>query len=173
MALRGFNRKEIQRLGHVAASEGRAIARLSPRIKGARKLKDSRRKVITDQQARALVNDERLNAFTVGESDDKELARTAISLMRINKIPEPQGEFMFSLAGDWLFDFAWPEIMLAVEVHGATWVKGRHTRGKGFENDRRKINTATMEGWRVLEFTREMVENDEMVQCIKDAYEIE
>ena len=145
----------------------------APKARAARRLNDSRRKVITDQQARESANNERLNAFTIGEADDLELARLALSLMRIDKIPEPQGEFMFSLAGDWLMDFAWPEIMLAVEIHGGTWAGGRHTRGAGFERDRRKMNTAILEGWRVLEFTRDMVESGEMLDCIKDAFERE
>ena len=39
---------------------------------------------------------------------------------------------------------------VAVEVHGGTWVGGRHTRGAGFEKDREKMNEAHLLGWLVL-----------------------
>lgn len=69
----------------------------------------------------------------------------------------------------WLFDFAWPDIKLAVEVDGGTWVGGRHTRPQGFAKDCEKLNRATMDGWRVLRYTGEMVRSGEALQQIRDA----
>jgi len=57
----------------------------------------------------------------------------------------------------WRFDLANPSQRLAVEIHGSVWAGGRHTRGKGFTEDRIKVNTATLMGWRVLEFTTEHI----------------
>lgn len=70
---------------------------------------------------------------------------------------------------DWRFDLAWPDLMLAAEVDGATWAGGRHTRGKGYEGDCRKVNAATVLGWRVLRFTGDMVESGEAVGMIQQA----
>lgn len=53
----------------------------------------------------------------------------------------------------WRFDFAWPDRMLAVEIDGGAFSGGRHTRGAGFVEDCRKLNAATLMGWRVLRFT--------------------
>lgn len=56
---------------------------------------------------------------------------------------------------DWSFDIAWPEpaIFTAIEIEGATWTGGRHTRGRGFENDCLKYNAAVLAGWRLFRFT--------------------
>ena len=58
-------------------------------------------------------------------------------------------EHRFHETRKWRFDLCWPEIGLAVELHGF----GRHIRAAGFAKDRDKVNTATLMGWRVLEFT--------------------
>lgn len=64
-------------------------------------------------------------------------------------------EYGFSTKGDWKFDFAWPIQRVAVEVNGGQWLRygGRHNR----DSDRRKMNRAAAEGWRVLVVTPEMM----------------
>lgn len=52
----------------------------------------------------------------------------------------------------WKFDFAWPKQMVGIEIEGGIYAGGRHTRGKGFENDCTKYNTAAVEGWIILRF---------------------
>ena len=61
--------------------------------------------------------------------------------------------FAASIGRRWRFDFAWPDRMLAVEIDGGAFSGGRHTRGAGFVEDCRKMNAATLMGWRVLRFT--------------------
>jgi hypothetical protein len=48
-------------------------------------------------------------------------------------------------------------IGIAVEIEGAIWVRGRHTRGKGYQADLDKYNAATMSGYRVLRFSTDDV----------------
>jgi very-short-patch-repair endonuclease len=69
--------------------------------------------------------------------------------------------------GDWRFDFAWVDRKIAVEIEGGTWSGGRHTRGKGFEEDCRKYNAATLHGWQVYRFTSSQVKSGEAVKFIK------
>lgn len=67
------------------------------------------------------------------------------------------------------FDLCWPTLMLAVEVEGATWTAGRHTRGAGFQSDAEKRNLAQLLGWRVLSFTRRDITSGQALTTIEAA----
>jgi hypothetical protein len=69
----------------------------------------------------------------------------------------PEREYIFASPRRWRFDFAWPDLKLAVEVDGGTWSGGRHVRGSGYAKDCQKGNAALLRGWRVLHYTSEMV----------------
>jgi len=62
-------------------------------------------------------------------------------------------EYHFHPTRQWRFDFAFPEHMLAVEVDGNIWNQGRHTRGKGWEQDAEKLSEAAILGWYVMRFS--------------------
>jgi len=83
-----------------------------------------------------------------------------------NGIPMPTTEYRFHSERRWRFDYAWPYKMVALEIEGGIWVKGRHVRGKGYENDCRKYNEAAVNGWRVLRVTTGMVRNGEMFSTL-------
>ena len=68
-------------------------------------------------------------------------------------LPAPIREYQFAPPHKWRFDFAWPDQKVACEIEGGTWVKGRHTSGKGFEADCAKYAEALILGWRVLRVT--------------------
>ena len=89
--------------------------------------------------------------------------------VRAMKLPEPVREFQFHPVRKWRFDFAWPDKLLAAEFEGGTFVRGRHTRGKGFEADCEKYNRAVLHGWRVLRFTAKHVKSGEAVRTIEAA----
>ena len=93
--------------------------------------------------------------------------------IRIERLPLPEREYQFFAHRKWQFDFAWPnpKVKLAVEVEGGAYVGGRHTRGKGFENDAEKYNFATLLGWRLLRFTAKQIKNWSAVGEIKVALE--
>ena len=84
-------------------------------------------------------------------------------------LPEPVPEFVFAPPRRWRFDFAWPECMTAAEAEGGAYNQGRHTRGKGFECDAEKYNTATLLGWRVFRFTAGMLDRNEAIPVLTDA----
>ena len=75
------------------------------------------------------------------------------------KIPEPTLEYRFAYPRRWRFDLAWPDDLVALEIEGAVWTQGRHTRGKGFEADMEKYNAAAERGWFVFRFSPQMVKD--------------
>lgn len=74
---------------------------------------------------------------------------------------EPVREHIFDPHRKWRFDFAFLDtdkgIKLAVEIEGGIWTNGAHTRGKHFESDAEKYNSAALMGWVVLRYSTEMV----------------
>ena len=98
-----------------------------------------------------------------------QLEATFALQLRTSGLPEPQREHRFHPKRRWRFDFAWPDVMLAVEVEGGTWSKGRHTRGRGFAADCEKYNEAAMLGWKVLRFTGDMVNNWSALETVREA----
>lgn len=94
------------------------------------------------------------------------------SQMRLAGLPEPVREYRFareSLGRQWRFDFAWVDHLVAVEVEGATYADGRHTRGSGFAADCEKYNAAARLGWRVLRYDGNMVKRGEALGDIEAA----
>lgn len=78
-------------------------------------------------------------------------------------------EYRFHPVRRWRFDYAFPELKVAIEVEGAVWTKGRHTRGAGYIKDMEKYNTAAMMGWTVIRVTPQQKFKEETLQMIKQA----
>lgn len=76
-------------------------------------------------------------------------------------------EYRFAPGRRYRADFAWPELMILVEIEGGTWDGGRHTRGKGFQGDCRKYNLAASLGWRVFRGDSQMVRTGELVNFME------
>jgi hypothetical protein len=68
----------------------------------------------------------------------------------------------------WRIDIADVERKIAMECEGGTYSNGRHTRGVGFENDCEKYNNAVLLGWRILRFTRKIIESGHAVNYYLD-----
>lgn len=86
--------------------------------------------------------------------------------IRLAGLPEPEREQRFHPVRKWRADFMWRRQQLIVEVEGGTWQVGRHQRPEGFERDCRKYNEAALRNWKVLRFTRAMIESGEALAQI-------
>jgi hypothetical protein len=93
--------------------------------------------------------------------------------MQAAGVPAWTPEHRFHATRRWRLDYAWPERLVAVEVHGGTWADGRHTRGAGFASDREKMNTALLVGWRVLEVTTDHVRSGQALSWLEEALGLE
>ena len=88
-------------------------------------------------------------------------------------LPEPSREYMFAhdeLGRKWRADFAWPDLMLLVEVEGGISIRAKssHTGREGYTKDCRKYNDAAFLGYAVLRFTAEMINSFESVNTIQE-----
>ena len=86
-------------------------------------------------------------------------------------LPTPERELQFHSERNWRFDLAWPPAMVAVEIDGGVWIKGRHNRPKGYEDDCRKLAEAAVAGWTVIRVTGGMVRSNEALRFIARALE--
>lgn len=66
---------------------------------------------------------------------------------------EPIREFRFHQKRRWRFDFAYPEIKMAIEVQGGVFTNGAHVRGAFYQKEMEKFRIAAMHGWKVLPYT--------------------
>lgn len=67
----------------------------------------------------------------------------------------------------WRFDFAWPSLMVAVEVEGGIRSGGRHTRSDGFDADCEKYAEAAIAGWSVIRVSTGMVTDGRAVALVE------
>lgn len=81
--------------------------------------------------------------------------------------PEYVREHKFCPQRNWRFDFAWPDSHVAVECEGGIYSGGRHTRGKGFEDDCEKYNTAQVMGWCVIRLTASMIKEPQWIRAVR------
>lgn len=92
-------------------------------------------------------------------------------LAQLVGFPDPATELVFHPKRRWRLDFAWPTHMIAVEIHGGIHSGGRHTRGKGFVEDRAKMNEAALLGWTVIEATPEHIQSGQLRAWLLAAFD--
>lgn len=102
------------------------------------------------------------------------MGKRALSLQQqiiYSGLPHPTPEYRFAPPRRWRFDLAWVGRKLAVEIEGAVWRQGRHTRGSGFVADMEKYNAAALQGWLLLRVTPQQVASGEALQLVTRAVE--
>lgn len=116
-----------------------------------------------DSKAKSAANQVR-KAQQVATLHDKVLAQ-------LTGFPDPVTELVFHPKRKWRFDFAWPASKIALEVHGGIHSGGRHTRGRGFVEDRAKMNEAALLGWTVLEVTPDHIKTSQLRAWLHQAFQ--
>ncbi len=93
-------------------------------------------------------------------------------LLKNDGIELPIKEFQFHKTRKWRFDYAYPNLKIAIEVEGGAFTQGRHTRGKGFIEDMKKYNEATLSGWTLIRIIPDQLMSYETIKLIKRAFEL-
>ena len=87
-------------------------------------------------------------------------AETLYALLRVHA-PDLYPLFIREYKFDrWRIDCASPSHLLAVEVNGGRWLPGGGKHAT--ESDRKKIRRLQIAGWRVLEYTTDLLDTDPM-----------
>jgi very-short-patch-repair endonuclease len=102
------------------------------------------------------------------------LTRLFLAHWERNELPKLTPEYRFHPTRKWRFDYALPDLMIAIEIDGGTRQQGRHNRADGYAKDAEKINTAQGMGWIVFRFSDVMLKEgrdamDVYLQPVKDA----
>jgi very-short-patch-repair endonuclease len=90
-------------------------------------------------------------------------------MLRQRAIVLPVPEYRFDMTRRWRIDFAWPAHRVGLEVDGAIWKAGRHTRGSGWLKDTEKLNRAACLGWRMLRCTPDTLCTSETLDTLAAA----
>ena len=91
-----------------------------------------------------------VNKSSVGKNTIELLLRELIELKLISGYVK---ELKFDEVRRFRFDWAIPELKLAIEYEGLNSEKSRHTTKKGYTGDCQKYNLAVINGWKVLRYT--------------------
>ena len=78
-------------------------------------------------------------------------------------------EWYFHPTRKWRFDYALPELKIAIEIDGGLFTGGRHSGGRGQLNDMEKMNMAASEGWLVFHFIPEDKFSQTLRECVTKA----
>ncbi len=89
------------------------------------------------------------------------------ALCRAVGLPSPVPEYRFHEKRKWRIDWCWPEQKVGLEVDGAVWVAGRHTRGSGWMKDTEKLNAAAIAGFRMLRATPQQVATGAILDTVQ------
>lgn len=86
-------------------------------------------------------------------------------------LPDPELEHRFHPERRWRMDMVWVGLMIALEVEGGTWIRGRHNRPQGYSNDCEKYSEAAILGWIVIRVTADMIKSGKAIDLLKRAIE--
>lgn len=84
---------------------------------------------------------------------------------QIKDFPTPLPEYKFDKTRRWKFDYAIPEIKLAIELNG-----GVHRIKDRYLKDLEKLNHAAIQGWMVIQVDNNQVKDLSCEKIIRQAF---
>jgi len=80
---------------------------------------------------------------------------------------EFEQEYRFEPSRKYRLDLAFPKQKVGIEIEGAIFAAGAHSRPLGIIRDMGKHNLLILSGWRVLRYTPSQVRNGEAIEGLK------
>tara|TARA_R110000868_G_scaffold16350_13_gene73586 strand:+ start:318 stop:725 length:408 start_codon:yes stop_codon:yes gene_type:complete len=99
---------------------------------------------------KSIMKPEKLEKKTVEKLSTE---KVLFALHREKKIPQYTSELIFHPTRKFRFDWAIPDLKVAIEFEGIMSNKSRHTTVTGYSKDCIKYNLAACLGWKVLRYT--------------------
>lgn len=90
-----------------------------------------------------------------------------MELMKRRGLPKPRTEYKFHPVRRFKFDFAYPDVKVAVEIEGGIFTGGAHGSASGILRDIEKYNLAAVNGWIVYRVPTKDVYKDFIFADIK------
>ena len=115
---------------------------------------------LPDARVTAAVQKVRTTAKSSGVPFDR--------LCALQGLPAPIAEYRFHPIRKWRFDWAFPDAKVALEIHGGTWIQGKHSRGVGQRVDFCKWSHAAALGWRIIHVVPEQLESTQSLEWLKE-----
>lgn len=102
-----------------------------------------------------------------GGTGSSALEDSLAAQIRLANLPSPLRQVRLIPNRKFLWDFAWKELKLALEVQGGEWKLGAHTSGKGMARDCEKNALAQLEGYRAISVTGSMVRDGRALDLLR------
>ena len=93
--------------------------------------------------------------------------------IRQARLPEPEQQVAIIPKRRYRFDFAYPHLMVAIEVDGGTWKQTNRGRSAGhahparITHDNEKRNLARLLGWRVFQFDTTAINDGSALEMVR------
>jgi hypothetical protein len=84
-------------------------------------------------------------------------------------LPAPVPEYVFAPPRKWALDWFFPAQRLALEIQGALFTHGRHTRGAALLKEHEKLNACAIAAIRVMFCTPDDVESGAIFPLLQKA----
>lgn len=104
---------------------------------------------------------------------DSELEMKLYTRLQHAGLPLGEGQVRFVPGRQYRWDRCWKAEMVAVEVQGAIYANGAHSRGSGVQRDCVKHSIGAALGWRLLPITEAMLDDGSAIDLIRQALEHE
>jgi len=128
-------------------------------------LAKSHLKVVGDTAVKVRQEPAKPSRITVAESGESEIEALLAQQIANTPLPIPERNYHYLRGSRHELDFAWPKLMMGVEVQGMA-----HRIKNKFKNDIKKRAQGLLQGWKVLEVGGDEIRDGTAIQWLHELY---